>query len=37
MEEKIPMNVTRRRKDELKLKESARMDNAIPPIPMSHS
>lgn len=31
------MKVTRRRKEELKLKESVRMDNAIPPIPMNHS
>ncbi len=34
---KIPMRVTRRKKEEAKLKESTRTDNAIPPIPMSHS
>jgi len=37
MAEKIPMRVRKRRKDELKLKDSIRMDNPIPPIAMSHS
>ena len=36
MAEKTPIKITMRRNEELKLKENARMDNAIAPIPMSH-
>jgi hypothetical protein len=35
--EKTPIKMIRRRKEEATLKENARMDKAIPPIPMNHS
>ena len=34
--EKIPMHVTRKRKEALKLKKMTRKDNANPPTPMKH-
>ena len=34
---KIPMRMTRRRKDELKLKDRIKIDDAIPPTATSHS